>query len=168
MRSCPLKMSHRCSIGVRRFAMLLPGQCFLPLIVVVACAGCGPPRPKFEVAEVSGKVMYKGKPLPGGRVTFTSDLGGLSDGANLDKDGNYKVMAPVGAVHVTVDNRSLQARRGPEGPRLSRPGSELPDDKKGQFYVRIPDKYYDPTKTDLTFTVVAGPEPQNFEITLKD
>jgi hypothetical protein len=138
------------------------------LVGVVALAmGCGGQRINYEMVEVSGKVSYKGRPLPGGRITFTADQGGLAAGANLDENGNYKVTAPVGPVKITVDNRGLDtSKRGPRGgPILRNPNQEGPTDMPGH-YVEIPNKYYETATTDLTYTVKSG-EQQTHDIKLE-
>jgi hypothetical protein len=124
--------------------------------------GCGP-RSKFSTGEVSGKVMFKGKPLPGGMVTFVAAKGGMASPGVIDENGNYKVEAPIGEVKIQVDNRPLEKKKGPTGPILKRPDSEGPTAMKGT-YVPIPDKYYDADQTPLTYTVKSG--SQTFEINL--
>jgi hypothetical protein len=130
--------------------------------------GCGGSNVKYENAEVSGRVMYKGKAVTGGRITFTSDTGGLAQGSDIEENGDYKVNAPVGPVHITIDNRFLEpskrGRRQVQHPR--KPGESVePGETKG-IYMPIPDKYYSIDKTDLTYTVRRG-AAQTFEVELK-
>ena len=132
----------------------------LPLGLVFLVAGCTTGKKlNYQKAEVSGKVLFKNKPVSGGKVTFVADVGGLGGSAVIDEDGNYKLMAPVGPVHITVDNSMLTKQRGPtRGHVLRPPGSEEPDSVKGT-YVPFPKKYYTVEKTDLTFTVeLDGPQ----------
>jgi hypothetical protein len=117
--------------------------------------------------EVSGSVTYKGKPLTGGKVTFLGDDWASIDGV-IDEQGHYTINAPVGNVKIGVDNRMVklgairpEASKG-AGPR---PGSPPPDPIKGK-YIEIPDKYYDPATSGLTFTVKSG--TQTYDITLTD
>src|SRR5262245_6931507 len=91
----------------RRGAARLAGLCCLSICLLVLTTGCNTPR-SAEMAEVSGRVLYHGEPLPGGRVTFVSKGGQTFSGSgNIDEKGNYKVEAPVGDVTVSVDNRML-------------------------------------------------------------
>jgi len=132
--------------------------------------GC--PKPKsIEMAQVSGKVLFRGQPLPGGRVTFVSQAGqAFTSGGNIDENGNYKVEAPVGDVKVSVDNRMLEASAGRRGqgppaakPGLKRPGSEEPKTIQGQ-YIEIPKKYYSADESGLTYKITKG--SQTIEIRL--
>jgi hypothetical protein len=135
---------------------------WLPLCLLTLALGCGS-NAKYETAEVTGKVLYKDKVLPGGKVTFIADQGGLAMDGTIDENGNYRVKAPVGPVHITVDNRLL-AKHAPRGRILKGPKNEEPSSLEGD-YVDIPKKYYSVDKTDLTYTVAPG--SQAFEINLK-
>src|SRR5262249_18589860 len=124
------------------------------LLLVVLCAyGCANKR-KYDTAEVSGKVTFKGKPLPGASITFVAVKGGAATSDVIDENGNYKISAPIGEVKIQVDNRSLEKKK-PMGPVLKRPGSEEPSSLKGT-YVAIPEKYYTADDTPLTYTVKSG------------
>jgi hypothetical protein len=46
---------------------------------------------------------------------------------------------------------------------LKRPGSEDPTSFKGT-YVQIPDKYYTPESSGLTYKVLNGTQTKNFEL----
>jgi hypothetical protein len=135
--------------------------------------GCKDPY-KVKQVEVKGKVTFKGEPLPGGRVTFTPvrRRGGIAVNAPIDENGEYKIMAPVGEVAIAVDNRGLPGeiqRRGPQPTRpepLKRPGSEAPQELKGQ-YVAIPDKYYDTASSGLKYKV-EDKETQTHDIVLTE
>jgi hypothetical protein len=134
------------------------------LALAVAFGGCKPNT--VETAEVSGTVKLDGKPLPGGSVSFVADKGGIAAGGVIGEDGTYKVTgAPVGPVHIIVDNRQLESKpRQPKGPMLKKPDSQAPTPMKGH-YVRIPDKYHSADKTPLTYTVKSG--PQTYEIVVQ-
>jgi hypothetical protein len=137
------------------------------VVLVPLAWGCSQQKLKYETAEVSGKVMFRGTGLTGGSIMFTSDEGGLTGDGVIDQNGEFVVKnAPVGPVHITVNNRMLskQATRG--GPILRSPTSEPPIEFKGKF-VAIPEKYYTVDKTDLTYTVTAG-AAQTHDITLQE
>jgi hypothetical protein len=137
------------------------------LVLAVVAAGCGGQRASYQTAEVSGKVMYKGKALPGGMVNFVADKGGVASNAIIDENGNYKISAPIGDVHISVDNRMLE-KKGSGGPVLRRPDSEggvAPTVPKGT-YVPIPEKYTATDFSGLTYKVVSG--TQTHDITLGD
>ena len=54
-------------------------SCLLICLLVFA-VGCGGKRRAAEHTEVSGEVTYKGKPLPGGQITFVTDDGFAANG----------------------------------------------------------------------------------------
>lgn len=153
---------------------------FLLLCVV---AGCGAPKGK-----VSGRVLYQGKPLPGGLVTFQpADSNFNAVVATLDEEGNYEATLPPGEVQVAVDNRMLQ----PRAPALKGIPADLPAEVKkaiGQAqskqqgppaaptqtthapektngkYVPISPKYYTIEDNGLGFTVQAGDQKHDIEL----
>jgi len=131
------------------------------VVLAVVAVGCGK-RVSYDTAEVTGKVMFKGKPLPGGMVNFVADKGGIANGAVIDENGNYKVAAPVGDVRISVDNRMLE-KKGPTGPILRRPDSEAPTVLKGT-YVPIPEKYTAIDYSKLTYKVVPGSQTHDIEL----
>src|SRR5260370_42095195 len=94
--------------------------CLLPFAFCLAlAAGCGGGRPHVPTAEVSGKVLYKGQPLPGGSVMFFATQAEHVNSATIDENGNYKIDGAIGEVKISVDNRNLnpagsrpEARKG--------------------------------------------------------
>jgi hypothetical protein len=134
----------------------------LPLCLLTLALGCGFDA-KYKTAEVTGKVLYKGNVVPGGKVTFIADQGDLSMDGIIGENGTYKVNAPVGPVHITVDNRLL-AKHARRGHIVRGPKNEDPISLEGE-YVEIPKKYSSVDTTDLTYTVKPG--SQSYEINLK-
>jgi hypothetical protein len=185
-RFCPLRWSFPHEILVERAvadfeSQSAPGRRFvegaikmhirtlrgrLPLGFVILVAGCTAQQNlKYDTAEVSGKITFKQQPVTGGRVTFVSDVGGLAESAVIDNNGNYKLMAPVGPVHITVDNSMLTKRGARGGPLLHKPDGEAPSPMTGTF-VPFSTKYYNVNTTDLTFTVDSS-GPQTHDIPLE-
>jgi hypothetical protein len=118
--------------------------------------------------EVSGQVLFQGKPLPGGTVQFVSVVGAFASNGIIDEKGKYSIKAPVGDVRISVDNRVL--RKEGKGANLDavrrgagRPDSGDPDPVKGT-YKQIPAKYYDPDNSGLTYTVTNGPQTHDIEL----
>ncbi len=136
---------------------------WLPWCLMILAVGCGKAKSTKHV-EVSGQVLFNGKPLTGGRITFVDDKGFSSEGT-IDENGNYKLNAPVGDVRVAVDNRMLRNTGAQKYAKnvLKRPGSEDPGTFKGT-YVQIPDKYYTPESSGLTYKVLNGTQTKNFEL----
>jgi len=134
-----------------------------PLLVLLA-VGCG--RSSVEQAEVSGKVLYRGKPLPGGVVTFLSSKG-FSGTAAVGADGSYRLRAPVGSVKISVDNRMLRKQgAGKGGYRMARPAEDAePQKPLAGKYVPLPVKYHSPASSGLSLHV--NGETQTFDIVLQ-
>jgi hypothetical protein len=143
----------------------------LCLLLCLAVTGCG------SSGSVSGKVSYKGEPLGGGVVVFTSTEGKSSASAQIGPDGQYSIdKIPAGPVKISVETNSAKpAKAPPRGALPTPPAGAMPKDidpskynqasqPKGK-YVAIPENYADPEKSGLTYTVTSG--PQTHEIDLK-
>jgi hypothetical protein len=164
---------HATRLWTERLLARLAGcLCLLSGISLLA-GGCssGPPR-EVERAEVTGKVTFKSKALPGGKVTFVTTKWGFSGSGDIDENGQYKVNAPVGDVLIAVDNRILAPpkkekgkKEAPKPPPIRLPGDPEPAPPPKGKYVKIPDKYADPSKSGLTFKVEKG-GPQTHDINL--
>lgn len=102
------------------------------------------PEADAGAGSVTGKVTYKGKPLPGGTVTLTGKDGKAVSGAIVE-DGSYTVRAvKPGTYTMTVDTSAA----------------------KGKAFVAIPEKYKEADKSGLTVEVKEG--NQNHDIDLID
>jgi hypothetical protein len=154
----------------------LAGCCFL-LGLITSLGGCGTNvQHEVEHAEVSGKVLYEGKPVPGGQVGFVTVSGGFAASGNIDENGNYEIKSPVGEVIITVTNSMLQSGGGGKGgakkggggkPKdLPHPGKQSGEAKAVEgHWVQIPSKYSDASSSDLRYTVKPGPQTHNIELT---
>jgi hypothetical protein len=145
------------------------------LLLLAAVGGCGPARGKL-----SGQVLYKGKPLPGGWVTFRpADPAENTVPAFIDPDGNYEVTLPVGDVTISVDNREWEPISSSGPAALAPPGAKLPAEglpkggaapPKGDrehhpgSYVPIPQKYYSVETSGLRYTVKKGADTYKIEL----
>ena len=164
---------------VRFFSVLL-----LSILVVTGCT-----RSNEQTAEVSGKVTYNGKPLPGGRVTFVTANGYAGHGT-ISPQGEYSLQSPLGEVQIGVDNTMLrsdpqweknknkgrlpiqQAKKGeaqepPTKSAKSPAANQRVTGKQGVVgtYIHIPGRYADPTLSGLKFTVTAGSQTHDIELT---
>jgi hypothetical protein len=130
--------------------------------------------------------LLDGAPLPGGTVLFRP-VDGRADlvRAVLDESGTFSVELPEGEVLVAVDNRALEPKSGPTGPAKLPPKLQAIRDKLGKGgspapspqapppptgpgrYVKIPDKYYSPDSSELTFTVQRGDQPHDIPLSSK-
>jgi hypothetical protein len=150
------------------------------LLLLIPVTGCGPGR-----GTVSGRVLYNGAPLPGGRVTFRpADPRQNSISAELDEQGNYEAVLPIGEVKVSVDNRELEPRGSREAmlpaglpPEVakklggSRPLDQSPPkspepapEKISRRYVKIPIKYHAGETSGIQFTVQSGKHVYDIEL----
>jgi hypothetical protein len=143
-------------------------------------AGCA-----TKTGHVTGKVTYKGNPVPAGWVYFRPADPALNMvSASLNEDGAFEVDLPAGEVTVTIDNRDWEPppaagavpsvppniplsaeARAKLGPAAApkKHSEPRPAGKSGQ-YMRIPDKYYDGATSGLTFTVTGAAQTQNIEL----
>jgi hypothetical protein len=152
--------------------------------LLLLAAGCS------SRGTVTGKVLYQGKPMPGGKVVFIGQKGAFS--GMVGPDGSYQVTnVPTGQVKIAVvgppspgevaNHPSLLLKRAPRDIDLEKVRKSLPPDvdEKGMRQMvglpdakppapraSIPPKFSDPEKSGLTCTVTGG--PQTHDITLQD
>lgn len=134
---------------------------------LLALAGCGEPT-----ADVSGKVTYQGKPVTYGTVVLL-DAAGAPKAGTIQPDGTYRIGGVrTGAVKLAV---SSPPPPGSEPARKAATGRDRDDDKPPpdvapaspeviRNWFPIPDKYGDPSKSDLTGEAKSG---QPIDIDLK-
>ena len=116
----------------------------VPFALLGVALGCGGPKP---LLPVSGKVTYRGQPLPGGTIVFTPDAKHGERGpiavAEIARDGTYSLHtgkafgAQPGVYRVTVAAVS-SAGAAPPGQPFHIPQS------------LVPEKYRDPELSQLT------------------
>jgi hypothetical protein len=160
---------------VRRSAGLLA------VAALLGAAGCK------SYGDVSGKVTYKGQPLKGGTVTFTTPGKG-SVSAPIAEDGSYTAArVPAGEARIAVETKSVgppAQTKGPaafkRGPPKLRPPKDkdlesMPKDAHAPMsgdlpkadykrFVPVPEQYADPEKSGLTFTVTGGPQTHDIDL----
>jgi hypothetical protein len=142
------------------------------LVVGIAMTGCAR---KKKTATVKGRVSYRGAPVTGGTMNFYPADGGNNVLTTIRPDGSYLLAdAPVGELKVTVETESVKGFRGgtpyqmPQD--LKPPPGQAPripefDPGKVPIYVKVPEKFADPSTSGLTITVKAG-KPQVRDIDL--
>lgn len=167
------------------------GWCLLvrsvALVILPLLTGCGPGQ-----GTVSGKVLYQGKPVPGGTVMFSPvDSRYNLATAQLDEEGNYSLTVTAGEVRISVDNSALKdpgaggddivptgeglAKGAPAG-AIGPPKGALEQFTKDKGapkvvrekavgkYVKIPAEYSRTDITELRYTVKTGPQTHNIEL----
>ncbi len=138
-------------VGVRAGLVAFVALAFIPL-------ACGPSGP--EMAKVSGKVTYKGKPVMKGTVTFVATNPTRHNAVGqLDPNGSYRLQteqpgdgAEVGDYDVTVyshDDVILDYT-----PKVPVPPKIL-----------TPEKYENPKTSGLKRTVKSGSNTFDLELT---
>jgi hypothetical protein len=94
--------------------LLLYAPLAVGLAIVVALSGCG--GSGSATSRITGKVIYKGTPLPGGNVVLTSSGGGGDGGgypSPIQMDGTYLITnIPPGVYDVTVETDTVNPDRG--------------------------------------------------------
>jgi hypothetical protein len=153
--------------------MMLPRLFWWGLVPLVFLVGCGRVEKKIQQAEISGKVYYQGKPLPGGIVKFVDRNGYIGISVIDPSNGSYKLEAPVGEVQIAVDNRMLNRNGRQQAPKIMPVAKlERPDGRPrgGQAitgtFVPLPSRYSDPESSGLKYTVKKG--AQTYDIELSD
>jgi hypothetical protein len=149
------------------------------LLVLPVLAGCSP-----RTGQVTGKVTFKGAPVPAGWVLFRpADPAQNSVTAELDADGNFSATLPAGEVRVSIDNREWEPRAAgpaipsmpagiPLSPEVAAKFKAAPPPKAAEGeggrpsgkYVTIPPRYYDLSTSEIRFTVQGGPQTKNIEL----
>jgi hypothetical protein len=150
-----------------------------PLLLLAVAVGCGP-----REGQLSGQVLYKGKPVPGGWVTFrpANDRANTVN-ARIDENGHYEARLPVGDAKVAVDNRALyhpprerpagglppgiklppEAMKSVGGGAPAAPPENAPEQLPGN-YVPLPPKYYDVDSSGLKVTVTGAGQSYNIDL----
>lgn len=144
---------------------------FLQAACILLCfAGCGP-----RTGVVSGEVTFKGKPVPGGLLTFRpADPAMNSVAYELDRDGKFKIELPVGEAMICIDNREFEPH--PATAPAIPPGMNLPPDvlksmqastkessKVSDRWVKLPEKYYQIETSGLKIVVKGGEQTETIE-----
>ena len=130
------------------------------MVATVALTGCG----GAGLGEVSGKVTFQGKPLPSGRIVFFCEGGGKPVISAQIADGKYTILnAAAGTAKVTVATFQISQVAVPGAIQSPTP-TDAPAAPTGP-YVAIPDRYKMPDTSGLTYTVTAGRQTKDFELT---
>jgi hypothetical protein len=106
-------------------------------LVTIGCQKA--PKLREGWAMVSGTVMYKGAPLPGGEVMWCVDKDGASiiRGGAIREDGSFTLDAPIGPAKIAIHNADLKKANS-------------------NRYVQIPGKYADPEQSGLSYETKMG------------
>jgi hypothetical protein len=124
-------------------------------LFLATAAGCSP-KLGLETAPVSGKVTYKGKPLPNGTVMFVPGEGPAAYG-EIGKDGAYRLSTGNidGAV---LGNHKVSITA------LQNVGEALPEQRSPTPSSLLPAKYLNHENSGLTAEVKRGKNEVNFDL----
>jgi len=152
-----------CGIPRRRTWFILP--------VLLLSLGCGGPK-----GDISGKVIYLGKPLPGGTITFFSAENQMVGSSSINAEGDYSMAkVPAGPVKITVT--APFSIRNPAAPPPTKGGNkktergkmrpdlkEVKEEKRALIRLNFPTKYSMPDQSDLTYTVQPGHQEYSLDL----
>jgi hypothetical protein len=113
-----------------------------------ALAPADEPKKQVATGTVSGKVTYKGQPLPFGLVTFHPEKGKKVFSGKLHADGTYEVKdVPVGKARVTIEVKAEKGKAKGPAPRVA-----------------IPAKYANSKTSGLTVEVKKGKQTHDVNL----
>jgi hypothetical protein len=122
------------------------GVLMLPLIV-----GCG-----SGTGTISGKVLYGGKPLSTGTVTFYPEKGG-GFMAGIGSDGSYEAVdVPIGNARIVVQLPAQLTLPKRSGSRQLAGFEKEIKEVQDRSSTLIPWEYMDPDKSGLSLVVERG------------
>jgi hypothetical protein len=128
-------------------------------------AGCG--RSRLDTVPVSGKVTYRGSPVPWGTVSFqpTDPKASRPALADINVDGSYEVATLEHDKGLMAGEYkvSVYAAKTP----LFRPNAEQ-QAAAARIKLPTPERYASPDTSGLTLTVAPGDGPKSFDIELTD
>jgi hypothetical protein len=128
--------------------------CFLALLA--ALNGCSR-RQGLETAPVSGKVTYRGKPLPNGTVMFVPGEGPAATG-EIRPDGSYTLGTYTATDGAVLGNHKVSITA------LQNVGEALPEQRSPTPSSLLPAKYLNHENSGLTAEVKRGKNEVNFDL----
>ena len=146
------------------WAKLRRGAATWLLLSAFLVCGCGGGR-----GTVSGKVVFDGKPLATGMISFHSKVGNKEVNNAAIVNGAYSISnLPAGETDVTIKSVDPAKAASGSGAKASKEGGAdaRSAPKEGTSnYVPIPQRYGVPDQSGLTLTVTKG--EQTFNVDLK-
>jgi len=135
----------------------------LGLFSLPALTGCGE-----QTGTVTGKVLFDGKPLSRGQVTFISDSG-TPRPAVIDHDGKYTLQIPPGNFKITVSVPAFKPLAGGrvqqmDPAKFQASGPVVDAKERNKETPDIPPEYTLREKTPLSYTVTAGVQEHDITI----
>jgi hypothetical protein len=136
----------------------------LVLSALLLCLGCGGPK-----GDVSGKVTFRGKPLPAGSVTFFSSEGQVVGSSQISHEGDYAMTRlPAGPVKISVTAPltipNPAAPPPPKGGKKKKDIKGLSEEMRSNIRLDVPAKYRMPDQSGLTYTVQPGAQEHSIDL----
>jgi hypothetical protein len=150
------------------------------LLLGLSAVGCG------SKGNISGKVLYDGKSLPAGIVTFVPTSGQGAFSSRLGPDGSYSLeKVPTGPVKIAVKAfpriRNRGGRLKPMADAVKSGKLILSDERRAKMAkgmkekleaalgpeeagVSVPPQYWDADKSGLQYIVTSGSQTHDVEI----
>lgn len=130
------------------------------LLALPVLTGCFGNSDQLPTAEVSGKVTYKGKPLPMGSVTFIPDTPGKAASGEIQEDGTYVLTTYSKGDGAIIGNHKIMIISERDTSNLPAESAEANEDLS-----LIPEKYsMSPKTSGLTAVVKEGDNEINFDL----
>jgi hypothetical protein len=147
---------------------------FVLLSTLLVLMGCGKSK-----TSVSGKVFLGDQSLKGGNVSFVIADGSskpASVSAIIDQEGKYTIKdLPPGEYNIAVETESLKPSGSASAHPYKVPDNAPPElkeklkanysDEKLKLYVPIPAMYKDVKTSGLSYTVAAGKNEHDINLT---
>jgi len=100
---------------------------------------------------VTGKVTYKGQPVKEGTITLVDDVHGTGGGAELDGEGNYRIVTPEGGLPPGTYQVAIQPPQVEESSNGNTAPAMVPKNMPD-----IPEKYRNIRTSELKVVVKEG------------
>jgi hypothetical protein len=144
--------------SVDRRAVARPAVRFLAVALVgLVPVACGPSGP--EMASISGKVTYDGKPVPKGTITFIPVIpAGRNAVGVIGPDGSYSLQTEKPGDGALLGDYTVTISAHDEAVLDYIPATPV------KPKLLAPAKYENPKTTDLKATVKRGASPVNFDL----
>ena len=143
----------------------LPVAALAVAVAVLVVSGCGGAGDDFkgERGTVTGKVTYKGKPIPkGSSVLFQSETGSFSAGGITNENGEFSLLYKEAKSVPGV--KYLVQIAPPPVPVVNTDPAKPPEPGASAPPLPFPVKYIGTGTSGLSFTVKAGANSADFEL----
>jgi hypothetical protein len=128
--------------------------------VVLGCGGSS------KTSSVTGRITYKGKPVPKANISFTPVEGATRAATGLSDDNGYFKLGTLSTSDGALPGNyrvSIIARGPDRAPKPGEVGSGMPGEMMPGDPI-IPQKYFAPDSSGLTYEVKKGSNSADFDL----